>query len=497
VDISAKYVAKSFLWSVTAKVLDAGIKFISLPILLIYFGKQNFALITLATSINAYMNLLDMGVNTGAIKYFSEWISQGKLSLLDSVSRTSITFYGVIGIINALLLLTLSWLGMDLFSITPPEVESLRNLFFILAFFSIFNWSSSVFNQLLIANESLDFIQKVNIFKSLLNLALIYCTIQFEWSLLRYFMALTLLNSLVLLPFYKKSKSQNLIQSFIPAFDWVNFSIVFKYSLSIIAMAIFQVSANTLRPLILGIFSGEGLGIVADYRIMETITIFVISIGGIFTSILLPKTSRLMLENNFEKIENFAYKGTLFTSIICVILCLPFILCSQEILTIYVGDQYKHLGPWLIMWMLTILFFLHSTPINSIILATGKTRILVYSTAFSCIVSLTINALLCNRYGAGSAVIGYLVYITIQMSFYYFYFNNKVLGLNSFKVFKSFIIPTALGLTSLGIILLLNISLNNLIFQAIIKSLLWFILFTATLLLTKTIKLEDLKNYRN
>ena len=70
---------------------------------------------------------------------------------------------------------------------------------------------------------------------------------------------------------------------------------------------------------------------------------------------------------------------------------------------------------------------------------------LVYSSAIACIISLMVNAVLITDFGVGAAIIGFIVYTMIQMSFYYFYFNNKVLNLESLKVFKSFIVPTLLG----------------------------------------------------
>lgn len=68
--MAKSYVVNSFLWGVGSKIIDIGIKFISIPFLLSYFGNQEFGLIALASSVNTYLQLLDMGVNTGAVKYF-------------------------------------------------------------------------------------------------------------------------------------------------------------------------------------------------------------------------------------------------------------------------------------------------------------------------------------------------------------------------------------------------------------------------------------------
>lgn len=490
--MAKNYVVNSFFWGVVAKIIDAGIKFISVPFLLAYFGKQEFGLIALATSVNAYLQLLDMGVNTGAVKYFSEWIAAKNYNLLDTVARTSITFYGLVGVVNAVLLAIVAFWGMNFFSVTPEQVPALRNMFLILALFAIFNWATSVFNQLITANENIAFIQKINVIRSVLSLLIIFITIWAKWSVVWYFIGFTLINSLMIIPFYTKAKQDGLIKSFYPAWDWINFGTIFKYSLAIIVMGIFQMSATKLRPIVLSISSDDGVGIVADYRILETITIFIISIGGMFIAIFMPKTSKLLLENDHEKVRTFAYDTTLYTSIVCVILCLPFIVAGKDILTLYVGPSYAYLAKWLYIWVLTILFFLHNSPVASLVLASGKTRVLVYSSAIACVTSIIVNALLAKQLGVGSAIIGYSIYIAIQMSFYYFYFNRKILDLDSLKLFSSFLIPALIGFAAAIAVYFLNIQISYLPAQIILKLGVWFTLFAGFLVIFKVIKINEI-----
>lgn len=490
--MSKRYILTSFLWGLSAKLFDAGIKFISVPLLLAYFGKDEFGLITLANSVNAYLQLLDMGVNTGAIKYFSEWISQKKYALIDSVARTSISFYGIIGIINAVVLIIIAFWGMSVFSITHQQAEVLRNLFLILAFFTVLNWSTSVFNQLLTANHDIQYVQRVGIFKSVANLLIIYLTIWYKLNIESYFILFSIANSFIIIPFYIKARKKRLISNFLPKNDWANFGRIFKYSLAIIAMAVFQMSATKLRPIVLSIFSQNVTETLTEYRIMETITLFIISVGGMLISILLPTTSKLVLEKDDEKIRNFAYKTTSFTTIICAFLCLPFIIGAKEILELYVGKSYVHLYLWLSIWVTTILFYLHNSPIASLVLSIGKTRMLVISSAISSIVSLVINAFFAKYLGVGSAVLGYGVYILIQMGVYYFYFNSRILHLNSWKVFKSFITPVLIGMISSTAVIFLVPSIHPIYLYVLIKLAIWGVLYIFSLIVTSVLKINDI-----
>ena len=444
----------------------------------------------MAYAANAYITLLDLGMNTGAVKYYSQWIALGKYDLIDRVSRTNLSFYLLIGIINSVALLVLAFFGESVFKMTPEQFVTFRNLLLILASFTVFYWTTFVFNQLLVSDEKIGFTQKIFCTRSVLNVILIITTISYKWSIIQYFFVSLFINALIIIPYYYVCQKRKLIQSLFPAFYWRDFAVVFKYSLTIFAMGIFQFTASQSRPLILGMFSTNGVGVLTDYRVIEVFAAFIISLGGIITPILLPKTSKAIQGNDRSAIEKMAYEGTKYTSILVSFLCFPFILNAKELLTLYVGNTYGHLSVWLSLWIFTITLYLHSTPVSSLILSTGKLRKLVFSTAISCAVSMIINAMLCKYFGVGSAIIGFLIYIIIQMSFYYLYFNNKILGLRSLKVFKSFIVPTAIGFVLMVVTYFVKIKTEHLLLQIVVNSSFWCVLYASCLVALKIIDVK-------
>lgn len=489
----ANYFAGSFLWGVIAKLLDAGIKFLTIPLLLSYFGKQNYGLLTLAISTNAYMQLLDMGMNTGGVKFFAQWIATGKYNLIDRVARTNISFYLIIGLLNSLILIILAADGSRLFKVSPEEFITFKSLLYILSAFCIVNWLIFVFNQLLIADEKIIFTQQMLVIKSIWGLLVIWMTIYFEWSIKQYFSYYLLSNLIIIFPYFFYCQKRKLVSSIVPALYWKDFSIVFKYGLGILAMSLFQFTATQSRPLILGMFVKEGVGILTEYRIIEVFPIFIISLGSMLISIFLPKTSKAIQNNDRLSIEKLAYEGTRYSSILIALLCFPIIINAKELLTLYVGTAYSELAIWLMLWVFTLTLFLHNSPISSLVLSSGKTKMLVYSSAIACVISVLINVILANKLGVGSAVIGYLIYVIIQMSFYYFYFNNRILHLNSWRVFKSFIVPTFIGIVVSGVIMIIKIHTAILLLEIFVKTILWVAGFVCSLFITKSLKISEVK----
>ncbi|TLX73958.1 hypothetical protein E9993_14215 [Labilibacter sediminis] len=483
-----RYVLKSFSWGLISKLIDAGSKLITVPLLISYFGKVDFGLITLAISVNAYLQLLDLGMNTGAVKYFSVWIEQKKYKLLDYVSRTTISFYGIIGIINAIVLLFIAFYGIKYFDLEDCQVEAMQEMLFILSFLAIVNWGASVFNQLLVANHKIAIVQQVMIVRSLLSLLLVYITVYFNVGIVTYFWWFSIINSIQIIPLAYIVKKDKLIKNYMPAFKWNLFQPVLKYSLAIIAIGVFSMTATKMRPVILSLFGTEGIGIVTEFRIMETITLFIISIGGMLIKIFLPISSKIVLNNNPKEMSNFAQTATFYTTVICVLLCFPIVINSQAILRIYVGDEYINLSDWLVIWIFTIVAYLHNSPVSSLVLATGRTKILIISSGISCVLSLIVNALLCDVFGVGSAIIGYGLYILIQMSFYYIYFNRKILQLDSKAIFISFIIPLFCGIVPLLFLNMVKFRINSIYLDMLARFFVWIGVFGFLLVVTNKIE---------
>lgn len=482
------YYLSSFFWSTFQKIVTAIVGFVSVPLLLGYYGKADYGILGIATACNGYMHLLDLGMNIGAVKFFSQWRTEGKTELINRVARTNITFYGIISFINIFLLLLLAIWGELLFSVTHEQFLQLRTCLFIIAFFCVFSWASTTFNQLLVAYMQIAYTMKIQSIIALIKGILVGAVLLFDLKLTCYFFFLTGVGAALIIPYVIKCNQLDIIDCLKPAVYWKDFKVVIGFSLSIFALSLFQMTATQSRPIVLSIFAIDGTDAVAEFKIIEVVPQLIITIGGTFSGIFLPKTSEMVSQNNQNRMNLFAYKWTVLTSIIACVLCFPFIIGGKEFLTAYVGSKYTYLYLWLVIWVICMLLQIHSTPANALILAKGKTRLLVQISAVSCIISIIINALLSKKIGVGSAVIGYSIYIIIVLMGNYFLFYRKFLGLDELQIIKSFVLPVIASLSALIILYIFifndvyninifgNERLNNLsIFGA--KAFSWLIVF--------------------
>lgn len=490
---SFQNILSSSVWGILAKLFDAAAKFITIPLLVTFYGKLDYGLIALTFSLNAYMQLMDMGLNIGSIRFFSVWINEKKWGKIVSVSRSSIVFYGAIGLINSIIFLVISYFSEYLFNLSATQVPIFKQMMLILSISTVVSWMSNVVSQLLSAHGEQGWINKVTIITSLLNFLSAVLAVQLQLDISIYF-ALYIISTIITLPIniYKLKVYNIPIKDLLsPKWNRSAFGEILNYSLALFAMSIFQFSANNLRPLLLAKFSEKGVEILTEYRVLQTIAMLIIAIGGVFMQTLLPSASQVYAEQNTKKIEKLVYEGTKYISIFLSFVCFLIITNSSDILGIYMGQSFQHLYIWLNIWLLTILLSMHNAPVASIVLSSGKTRFLVYSSAISCIISLPLTSILVQYYEIGSAVLGYLVYVSIQILGYYLYYIPKVLKLRSSKIFfQSFGTTAIAGLLSyIGAKVSVDfIKQSNEIYRIILSSSIFSVIYTT---LTSSFVLES------
>ena len=466
---------------IIAKVIDAFAKLFTIPLLIGYYGRLDFGLITLAVSLNAYLRIMDLGMNTGAIRFYSIWFLNEETNKVTQASQSSILFYGIIGVLNAIILVVLAFWSEYIFSIEPSQLKVFKMMLYMLAVSSLVFWLSYNINQLLIAYGEIAWTNYSLTFGSVLHFISAFLAVYLELSITTYFLLYVLSTVLIIpinlwririLPLQKQFL-------FLPKWNPIVFKEILKYSVGIFAIGLFNYSADSLRPILLGVFSIEGPSVLTDYKIMSTIIMLVSAIGAVFLQVLLPIASRSYAKKDTQQMQKLIYEGTKYLSIFFSFIIFILIVNIEALLEIYVGKGYVRLSLWLSLW-LVLMLYMHDFAISSIILSTGKTKVLIYSSGIAAITSLLTTYFLIPTYEVGATVIGFGVFVFIQMGFNYCYYLPVILKVKSFKVFsKSFLPPTFIGvLIALLVAVFKNyVMIDNLIFNIMINSLLFSVLF--------------------
>ncbi|HOU67513.1 MAG TPA: oligosaccharide flippase family protein [Paludibacteraceae bacterium] len=435
---SAKNVASGVVWSTLVNLINAIYGFISVPILINYFGKAEYGIIGLAMSVNVYMQLMDLGFNSTNVRFFSNWLAKKDWSHTNKLFQTSLAFYGVIGILNALALILVSFFTKELFHLSAEQDVILKNLLYILSVSAIVSWFVSCFSQLISATENVAWIQRYTLLPKLLQLAILFITVFSHLSILWYFL-LTTFSLFSIIPFYmRKISKETPFVKFLPKFDKKTFKEIIPYCLNIFSFSIFQFSFYNLRPVFLGIQGS--VESVADYRVLNGVITVVSIFGSSFMGVLLPSAAKVVATHNKEAFYKIAYDGTKYITIVLCFCCFGMMTICSEVLELYVGKSFLYLIPWLHVWLVCTLG-VHIQAISSLILSGSDIRTITYSTVVASITGLLISWFAIPYYQVGGVVMAFVVYQIVQLVFYYFYYWRVKMNISSWRVFSYSFIP--------------------------------------------------------
>lgn len=435
---SAKKVANGVIWSLVVNIVNAIYGFISVPILIHYFGKGEYGIIGLAMSINVYMQLMDMGFNSTNVRFFSTWLAKKDFIKTRKLFQTSLAFYGMIGILNGLVLLVISFFSEPLFHLTTDQDSILKDLFYILTVSAIISWFSSCFDQLIRATENVAWMQRMTLLPKLLQVAILFLTVYGHLTIGWYFF-LTSFALFAIIPFsVGKIRKEVPLISFIPKFDKVTFREILPYCLNIFSFSLFSFSFYNLRTVFLGM---QGtIESVADYRVLNGIVGIVSMFGSSFLNVLLPSASKAVAQHNKDAYYRIAYDGTKYITIVLCFCAFGMMTVGHEVIGLYVGDSFLYLVPWLNLWLLCTLG-IHNQAISSLILSGSNIRAITYNTALASIMGLLLSWFLIPYFQIGGVVIAFTAYLLVQLVFFYLYYWPKKMAINSRKVFLSSFLP--------------------------------------------------------
>lgn len=440
---SANKAFSGITWSITANLINAVYGFIAVPFLIHYFGRSEYGIIALANSVNAYMGLMDLGLSSTNVRFFSNWLAKGDHEKVHKLMRTCTAFYGCVGIVNALILIVVSYYSAEIFNVTPAQDIILKQMLWILAAVAMVNWYTSCFGQLISATENVAWVQKRNLISKLLMVCVVILTLTLKLSILQYFTG-TILTGLVMLPAtIRKIRKETPFISFKAKFDKSVFKEILPYSINIFSFGIFQFSYNQLKAVIVGMQGS--IASVTDYGVMASIAGLISMVSGVFIQALLPASSRIVAKGDQTAFDRVAYKGTHFITMVLCFCAFGLMTIDRDLMMVYVGPEFMHLIPWLNIWLfLTITG--NVSCISSLILGGSNLKPLTYSSAVASISAIAVCWFAVPYFQAGGVVVGMIVYNVIQQIFYYIYYWRKTLKIDTWRIFSRTDVPfIALG----------------------------------------------------
>src|SRR5437667_5745533 len=84
-------------WMAISQLAGMAMRFVTLPILLAFYGRESYGLIAIVVSVQVYLGILSLGTPDGLVKHAAQWLHESNLRDLYSCARTAFPFYIWVG----------------------------------------------------------------------------------------------------------------------------------------------------------------------------------------------------------------------------------------------------------------------------------------------------------------------------------------------------------------------------------------------------------------
>jgi O-antigen/teichoic acid export membrane protein len=311
-----------------------------MPMLIRSFGRADFGLFVLASSISAYASLVDFGVGTSLVRNVAEHSAAGDREKLSKYISTSLVFYIGAGLLVALVLVALAFTAGGIFKVTPGEAGLLRNMLLVVAVASLWTWPASTGGLVLGGLQLYTLSARTAVVAAVANVGVILGVLATHQGPLALLIGQTAVvtaaaGANVLLArravgdvrVHVNRADLSVFRNII-SFSWVMFV------LQVCTVIIYQ---QTDR-IVLGVFLGASA--ITLYESAGKMQGLVIQITQFATSAVLPFATQLDAEKRASSIETLFYRGTKYVMALVIPVVAGLMLFARPIITQWLGQDF-------------------------------------------------------------------------------------------------------------------------------------------------------------
>lgn len=397
-------------------------------------GDDQYALYSLATSVVS-MFMLDFGISASVTKFLSNYYANGDY---DKANRFMGIVYKVFFAITAVIAVVLSVVYLFIDSIyvklSANELAIFKNLFIIVAVYSVFSFPCLTFNGTLIANERFIEVKICNLGQKVFNVALIVIFLLIGLDVY----SLVLVNVLSNVVFYmlkyyfiRKKTQTRAVMSY---WDKNDAKELFSYSVWVTVLNIAQRFIFNIMPTV--ITACIGASMVTMFSLSSVIEGYVYMFSDAINGMFMPKVSKILVnDKSGNELLSLMVKVSRYHVCTLGLLFVGFLCLGRQFVTLWMGSGYLSVYYCTLAMIFPSLF---TTPMqvgNTALLSKGIIRPNALIYVFISVVNVALSVILLpiiNIYGAAVSVcICYLISFALKGTLI-----KREFGINFRKYFK-------------------------------------------------------------
>ena len=429
------------------------------PYMLRMMGQSEYGLYSLVASVIAYLTVLDLGFGNAIVRYTAKFRAEKKTEEQYEMFGMFFLLYLVIGIIAFGIGLGLYFNVGTLFgdTMTAVELDRARIMMLLLVANLAFTFPMSIWGSIIQAYEDFVFQKSLNIFRIILNTAVMICLLHFGYKAVAMVVVQTIFNvlTLVLNFIYCRKKLNIHIYFRFKHFHWGFLKEVAIYSFWIFLNAIMDRVYWSTGQFVLGAIVGTAA--VAVFAIAIQLEGMYMQFSTAISSVFLPKVTAMVATNRSRKeISDLFIRTGRMQYIVLAYILSGFIIFGRQFIELWAGADYSD------AYIISLLFFIPLTvPLIqnlgiTILQARNEMKFRSVLYIIIALVSLAMQIVLTRYFGgigcamgvSGALVVGQILIMNV------YYQRRQDLDIKTFwkEISKMSIIPIVLIFSSMLVI---------------------------------------------
>lgn len=440
-------------------ILNTVVGLLYTPYMLRMMGQSEYGLYSLVASVIAYLTVLDLGFGNAIVRYTAKFRAEKKTEEQYEMFGMFFLLYLVIGIIAFGIGLGLYFNVGTLFgdTMTAVELDRARIMMLLLVANLAFTFPMSIWGSIIQAYEDFVFQKSLNIFRIILNTAVMICLLHFGYKAVAMVVVQTIFNvlTLVLNFIYCRRKLNIHIYFRFKHFHWGFLKEVALYSFWIFLNAIMDRVYWSTGQFVLGAMVGTAA--VAVFAIAIQLEGMYMQFSTAISSVFLPKVTAMVATNRSRKeISDLFIRTGRIQYIVLAYILSGFIIFGRQFIELWAGADYSD------AYIISLLFFIPLTvPLIqnlgiTILQARNEMKFRSVLYIIIALVSLAMQIVLTRFFGgigcamgvSGALVVGQILIMNV------YYQRRQDLDIKTFwkEISKMSIIPIVLIFSSMLVI---------------------------------------------
>ena len=440
-------------------ILNTVVGLLYTPYMLRMMGQSEYGLYSLVASVIAYLTVLDLGFGNAIVRYTAKFRAEKKTEEQYEMFGMFFLLYLVIGIIAFGIGLGLYFNVGTLFgdTMTAVELGRARIMMLLLVANLAFTFPMSIWGSIIQAYEDFVFQKSLNIFRIILNTAVMICLLHFGYKAVAMVVVQTIFNVLTLVVnfIYCRRKLNIHIYFRFKHFHWGFLKEVAIYSFWIFLNAIMDRVYWSTGQFVLGAIVGTAA--VAVFAIAIQLEGMYMQFSTAISSVFLPKVTAMVATNRSRKeISDLFIRTGRMQYIVLAYILSGFIIFGRQFIELWAGAGYSD------AYIISLLFFIPLTvPLIqnlgiTILQARNEMKFRSVLYIIIALVSLAMQIVLTRFFGgigcamgvSGALVVGQILIMNV------YYRRRQDLDIKTFwkEISKMSIIPIVLIFSSMLVI---------------------------------------------